>query len=193
MNSTDISEIIPHLYLSNWFTSDNPNILKKYNIKAIISLETMPKSVSVLNYYKNNNIDHMYIYIPDIPSADISEYFNETYKFIKKHISKGENVLVHCMAGISRSSTIVLNYLLRNLYENNPEISFNKHTYNNTEQNSCPCNILKNVLNYVRQQRRVVNPNNGFMKKLLLATIEYEKIAKMKYKNQLETFTRNIY
>ena len=85
MSSNDISEIIPHLYLSNWFTSDNPTILKKYNIKAIISLETRPKSNQILNYYKSNGIDHMYIYIPDIPNANISEHFDDTYQFIKKH------------------------------------------------------------------------------------------------------------
>lgn len=194
MSSNDISEIIQHLYLSNWFTSDNPEVLKKYNIKAIISLETRPKSDQVLNYYNSNDIDHMYIYIPDIPNANISEHFDETYQFIKNHISVGDNVLVHCMAGISRSSTIVLNYLLRNVYESNPALAFeNNYTYDDSVQKSCPCNILKNTLDYVRKQRPIVNPNNGFMKQLLLASIDYEKKCKKEYKKQIELFTTNIY
>ena len=43
----------------------------------------------------------------DIPGSDISLIFQETYQFIDDHLKTG-NVLVHCMMGISRSSTIVI-------------------------------------------------------------------------------------
>ena len=157
-----INEIVPHLYISNWEQSDNFAILKNKKIRAIITLETMAKSDSVLNFYKKNGIDHMYIYITDTPNMNIFEHFDETYDFINKYISKGENVLVHCRAGVSRSATIIINYLLRKTYETN-------------KVEICPCKMLNNIIEYIRKKRPVINPNNGFMKQLLLVAMKYQK------------------
>ena len=94
-------------------TSNNTEILQKKNIKAVITLEMTPKPEYILYYYKMRGIDNMQIQIPDFPNADISKYFDITYNFIDSHIKQKKNVLVHCMAGISRSVTIVLNYILK--------------------------------------------------------------------------------
>lgn len=112
MRSDDIVQIIPHLYISNWDTSNNPVELKKNNIRAIISIETTLKSHWIIKYYDVNKISHMYIHIGDTPNENISSYFDTTYSFIDYYISRGQNVLVHCMAGISRSSTIILNSMI---------------------------------------------------------------------------------
>lgn len=162
MSNEDINKIIPHLYMSNWETSNNPKIIKKYNIKAVITLETLDKSLSILSYYNANNIDFMYIYINDNLHGDISKYFDVTYNFIRKHILKNENVLVHCYAGVSRSATIVLNYIIRDIYENKNIIK------------PCACSVLDYVLNMVRKKRPIINPNQNFMKQLLMKTKEYE-------------------
>jgi protein-tyrosine phosphatase len=170
----DINEIVPHLYLSNWYTSNNIDVLQKYKIKAVITLETNPKPSHILAYYQKYNIDNMYITIPDIPDADIMQYFDETYNFINKHIMKGENVLVHCMAGISRSSTIVLNYIIKKMYENN-------------KVTTCPCKLVHEIIEFARIKRPVVNPNEGFIKQLLLAAMEYQKIWRQNYDKQYNT------
>ena len=39
------------------------------------------------------------INVNDRPNTDISKYFKETNKFIVKHLSKNNNILVHCAAG----------------------------------------------------------------------------------------------
>lgn len=179
MSYDEINKIIDHLYITNWQTSDNPKILKSNNIKAIITLEMMPKSDYILKYYKDNGIDHMYIYIPDIPEANISEHFDETYKFIDEHILKGDNVLVHCRAGVSRSASIILNYLIRKSYETN-------------QVNVCPCNLLKNILNYVKTKRSIINPNPGFQKQLLLAAMSYSKIWKRNHERKMKNITASI-
>lgn len=163
MNS-DIDEIIPHLFISNWFTSNNIDIIKKYNIKAVITVETNSKPVDIINYYKNNNIDFMQIYLYDSPSAPIKNFFDESYNFIKKHISKHENVLVHCFAGISRSSTIILNYIIKDLYRND----YDRMRYEN------PNSVLLYVLNYAMSKRNIINPNNGFVNQLLTKMNEYK-------------------
>jgi protein-tyrosine phosphatase len=175
-----MNEIVPHLYISNWEQSDNPNVLKTKNIKAIITLETMDKSNSILDFYKKNGIDHMYIYITDTPDMNIFEHFDETYDFINKHILKGDNVLVHCRAGVSRSATIILNYLLRKTYETN-------------KVEVCPCKMLNNILEYVRQKRPAINPNKGFMKQLLLVAMKYQKDIDKQLQKQEKDASFGIY
>ena len=85
-----------------------------------------------------------------------------TYDFINDKISRGENVLVHCYAGVSRSSSIVLNYILRTFYQNE-------------KPKANPQEVLYSVLEFVQRKRPVVNPNQGFLNQLLQKTIQYSK------------------
>lgn len=54
----------------------------------------------------------MWIVVGDTPNDDISIFFASTFNFIEENIKNG-NVLVHCQAGISRSTCIVVAYLIR--------------------------------------------------------------------------------
>jgi protein-tyrosine phosphatase len=164
-SNTDINEIIPGLYISNWQTSNNTEILQKKNIKAVITLENTPKPEYILYYYKMRGIDNIQIQIPDFPNADISKYFDVTYNFIKKHLSKGDNVLVHCAAGVSRSSIIVLNYIIRNIYESG---------YTKKD----PYNIVNDVISFSQTKRSIINPNQGFRQQLLDKAFEYNRMMR---------------
>ena len=149
----DINQISDFLYISNWETSNNPYELKKYNIKAIITIETHKKSKEILDYYTKNNIDYLFLYLADLPTEDITKYLDVSYEFIDKHIKNRENVLVHCMAGISRSSTLILNYLIRKYYEK----------YNHFKCSNC---IVNYFLQLCRVRRPIINPNTGFITQL---------------------------
>jgi protein-tyrosine phosphatase len=149
-----MDQIISHLYISNWNYSNSPEQLQQNNIKAVITLETRPKPDYILQYYKNNNIDFMYININDIPNSNIEQYLDFTYEFIQKHISKGENVLVHCYAGVSRSATIILNYIYRDNMSKYPI-------------NDCVSCRVKNIIAYMRTKRSIINPNPGFVQQVI--------------------------
>lgn len=84
----------------------------------------------------------------DSPENDIKKYFPITGKFIKNAIDGNGAVLVHCHAGVSRSSTIIIAYLIE--YE---KMSFEK------------------ALEHCKLQREKINPNPGFQKQLK----EYEE------------------
>ncbi len=54
----------------------------------------------------------MYVPADDHDSFDISKYFNQSINFIHDCLQK-TNILVHCLAGVSRSVSLVLAYLIK--------------------------------------------------------------------------------
>jgi protein-tyrosine phosphatase len=131
------------LYLSNWENSVNEQLLIKNNIKTIICLNLEnQKTLEQLLMYQIHGIDHWYFTIPDHPHAPIKLLFNKCQDIIDAGLQKG-SVLVHCTAGVSRSATIVCNYLSKKL-------------------NKSPLEVLDDM----RQTRPIVNPNPGFMAQL---------------------------
>jgi protein-tyrosine phosphatase len=51
--------------------------------------------------------------IEDMPDFEIDEFFDKAHQLINEKMNKGEGVLVVCTAGISRSATIVISYLIK--------------------------------------------------------------------------------
>ena len=56
---------------------------------------------------------HQNLLAQDVESFDISQHFETSYDFIDKARRK-TNILIHCYAGISRSTTVLIAYLMRN-------------------------------------------------------------------------------
>jgi protein-tyrosine phosphatase len=66
-----------------------------------------------LNNKEKIPIIYKKITIKDIPAANISTYFQESANYIDKVLKTGEsNILIHCKAGVSRSASIVIAYLM---------------------------------------------------------------------------------
>ena len=57
------------------------------------------------------HIEYLYIPVVDSESENISRFFEETNSFMEEELQR-TNVLVHCMAGISRSVAIVIAFLM---------------------------------------------------------------------------------
>lgn len=139
---TDISHIDKNIYLGNWNSAIDKKILETNKIQSILCLNDSMVPEDIVNYYNENNISYKYIKIDDHSSCNIKKYFNECIDFLDLGCIKG-NVLVHCTAGISRSATIVIMYLMKKYNES-----------------------YEHILSYVKGKRKCVDPNKGFLEQL---------------------------
>jgi len=110
-NNNDLVNICPNLYLGNYKSSQNPNLLLKYNIQSIVNCT---KDIPFHDYFKNKTFFRIDI-------EDSKEYNNvEDFKskiidaaiFIDKQIKENKNVIVHCFWGLMRSPTVIAAYLI---------------------------------------------------------------------------------
>ena len=137
------------LYLSGEYSSQNKEILKSNGITAILNCTTkLPNHFKEEFFYLNLDLED-----------DDKQNIESTFEISHKFISENEKILIHCQAGVSRSPTIILSYLIK--FEN-----FN----------------LKDAMNFVRKKRNIVFPNVGFVYQL----IEYEKKIKKIEKSSLD-------
>ena len=102
-----MSLILPNLYLGSLKVASDPKFLKEKKIKHILScgvfnIQSIPKSIIRRQEFKlkDNNIE------------PIKFYFWEAFEFISKAMLNEENVLVHCLKGMSRSASIVMSYVM---------------------------------------------------------------------------------
>ena len=143
----EFSSILPNLYISSMKASSDAKLLDTLKISAIINLAP----VSCPNYLeKYTDFTYLTIYEEDRPDTDLYQYFDITFRFIERY-SKTSGVLVHCAAGISRSSTIIIAYVMKKL-----DLSF--------------CEAF----DYVQRRHPNTDPNIGFICQLQ----QYEKQIK---------------
>ena len=134
----DYSEIGHHIFLSNVFTANNTELLTELDIKYVLSVFNDQLTRRI------NTITYKLIYADDTETEDLITNFPETNEFIASAQQSGHNVLVHCHAGVSRSSTVVIAFLMHK-----DRISFT------------------NAYHMVKQYRDVA-PNPGFVSQLQL-------------------------
>lgn len=103
-----MTEILPRIFVGNTHDAQNLDRLTQHGITHIInSTPDLPSSWE-------KKCQYLRIDIFDLPSQNIRKYFDMTYQFIEDALcTKTNKVLVHCSAGISRSPTLVLAYMIK--------------------------------------------------------------------------------
>jgi hypothetical protein len=96
------------LYHGDLGHASNIGLLNQLGIRHIINACDCP-----LDKMITDNFNVLWINLYDELKADIKQYFYETNEFLYNCKEKNEKVLVHCQMGISRSSSIVLAYLMK--------------------------------------------------------------------------------
>mmetsp|Transcript_33658 Transcript_33658/g.85103 ORF Transcript_33658/g.85103 Transcript_33658/m.85103 type:complete len:230 (+) Transcript_33658:64-753(+) len=150
-----VSAIVPGVWLgSNHAAADHAN-LKRLGITHILNLagrDAYAGDIVLFDEQVRNRKDtSMFTYkdqeIKDTRQARLSNVFPDTTRFIREGAAAG-GVLVHCMMGVSRSSSVLLAYL----------IDSKGMTYDD-------------AFALVKSRRQAAIPNSGFVKQLR----DYEK------------------
>jgi len=128
------SEIIPDfLYLGNYQNASSELQLGHLKISHVIN------AAGELPNYFQDKLQYFNVAIDDIPTANISTAFIQTFEFIEKARISNGRVLIHCNMGMSRSSSVTIAYLMK----------INRWPFKDAER-------------FVKQRRSVINPNPGF-------------------------------
>jgi protein-tyrosine phosphatase len=98
------------LWVGNWQAAKDIPTLLQNNIKFILT--ALPAYIAANPQYEPYQITQKICESEDIPSFDLSPFFEEAFAFIDSSLTKG-NVLIHCAAGVSRSSTLTCVYLMK--------------------------------------------------------------------------------
>ncbi|XP_025043943.1 dual specificity protein phosphatase 15 isoform X1 [Pelodiscus sinensis] len=129
-------QVLPGLYLGNFIDAKDVEQLSRNKITHIISIHESPQPLL-------QEITYLLIPLQDTPEANIKKHFKACIRFIHCCRLHGGNCLVHCLAGISRSTTLVIAYVMAVT-----ELSWQE------------------VLQAVRAVRPIANPNPGFKQQL---------------------------
>ncbi|KAJ2485426.1 tyrosine protein phosphatase yvh1 [Coemansia sp. RSA 2320] len=123
-----MDQVIDGLYVGSAMAESDKASLKEAHITHILS-----------------DFTYMSVAIDDLPEENIIQYFPECNRFIGSALEGGGRVLVHCMAGQSRSATVAAAFVM--------------------QQDSLTAEQALQVLKDTRSQ---IYPNSGFVDQLHL-------------------------
>ncbi|ELP86972.1 dual specificity protein phosphatase, putative, partial [Entamoeba invadens IP1] len=126
-------KIVDYVYLGSQDCVASDVYLHSLNVKNILCVAPqIPRLYPTQFNYKNCEI-------LDLPSFDISAAISDCVEFIHNCVINKSTVVCHCNAGVSRSATIVIAYLMKH-----KDMSFTK------------------AYDYVKVIRPCIRPNDGF-------------------------------
>jgi len=130
----------------------DPDHLKELGITRVLNCAL---EIDVPDFYKKKRIKCEHLLCKDKAAFPIEEWFDQGVEFIRKSVEEeGLNTLVHCQEGRSRSTSMVVCYLIR--YQNM---------------------TVDSALASIGARRPMVQPNEGFLKKLRVYESEWHKDA----------------
>uniref|UniRef100_A0A8C0CR81 JNK pathway associated phosphatase n=1 Tax=Balaenoptera musculus TaxID=9771 RepID=A0A8C0CR81_BALMU len=129
-------EILPGLYIGNFRDARDAEQLSKNKVTHILSVHDSARPTL-------EGVKYLCIPAADSPSQNLTRHFKESIQFIHECRLRGEGCLVHCLAGVSRSVTLVVAYIMT-------VTDFG----------------WEDALRTVRAGRSCANPNLGFQRQL---------------------------
>lgn len=138
---SQVNEITSGLYLTSVYGATREAIIKKGITLLVNAAQELPKQEIA-------GVESIKLFLDDTPYASIYVHFDRIADKIAEHLTRGGRVMVHCVLGVSRSTSLVLAYLMK---------------YKNMS--------LKSSFDLVSSRRPCVRPNPGFWRQL----VDYEK------------------
>ena len=132
------SKITDNIFQGSYICAEYKSNLKDLGVTHILVAGIL------LEKHFPNSFKYLQIEMLDDENEDVFKYFNDIYDYIDSCIESKGKILIHCMAGLSRSTTCVLVYLIKK----------NKLTY-------------KEGLEFIKKSRKNVCPNKGYEEQLI--------------------------
>ncbi|XP_046677812.1 dual specificity protein phosphatase 19-like [Homalodisca vitripennis] len=130
-----VAGVVPGLFMGSQDVTQDSDLLQEHGITHILSVG--------VEVHKFPSVKYTILKALDLPEFDMRPVFETAIKLIADEIESGGRILVHCNAGVSRSASIVIAFLMKR------EKLCYKDAYF----------ALKNV-------RPCIKPNEGFVKQL---------------------------
>ncbi|XP_041459291.1 dual specificity protein phosphatase 6-like [Lytechinus variegatus] len=132
------AQILPYLYLGTKQDCENFELLSKLRIRYVLNV-----TPNIPNCFEDNGIKYMQIPIMDHWSQNLAAFFPKAIEFIDEARRAKSGILVHCLAGVSRSVTVTVAYLMQKL-----------------------CLSLNDAYDFVKKRKSNISPNFNFMGQL---------------------------
>lgn len=143
-----------NIWLGNLESACDRKAMETYGISRVVT------AVYDINPIFPDDPGLMYLKVPviDKPDADIAKHFNRAIEFMEDAVKNGKGILVHCVYGVSRSSTLICAYL----------IAKKRFT-------------VQQAISLVKEKRPQAEPNKGFLLQLQILWDQLRKKEEEKY------------
>ncbi|XP_066937605.1 dual specificity protein phosphatase 10-like isoform X2 [Macrobrachium rosenbergii] len=139
IEQAEAAEVLPFLFIGNARDAQNLRVLQALGITRVLNVTS-----HLPGYHQDSGICYKTLPAMDSGHQNLRQFFDEAIHFIDEARQAGDRVLVHCQAGVSRSPTIVIAYLM-------------KHTRM----------TMVDSYKYVKARRPIISPNLNFMGQLV--------------------------
>lgn len=136
----DLDCVVDNLYVGGIQATRNPKLLYELGVTHVVTVSDSPAN----NIAESGLFKYKFVQGMDIEITDLLAHFSDVNAFIDEGVKSGAT-LVHCIAGVSRSVTMVIAYLM--------------------EKKGMK---FEDALTLVQQKRKYAYPNEGFVKQLKL-------------------------
>lgn len=149
------SEIIPGLWVGNWSSTKDLDFIKTLGALICVNKEKVHTD-EFKQYLKDHKIEFLNWTMDDDEKDFTSVHYawKKSYDLICRTLQSNAPILLHCSAGMNRSASIVVYFLLCRLYldKMKPDSFLTKH-----------------IISWMITKRSVICPSNTMIEHLILA------------------------
>lgn len=137
--SKECSRVAEHIYLGSDAVAKNREVLRENGITHVLNCVGF-----VCPEYFKSDLVYKTLWLQDSPSEDITSILYDVFDYFEEVRELNGRVLVHCCQGVSRSTSLVIAYLMWRKGQS-----------------------FEDAFQYVKAARGITNPNMGFACQLL--------------------------